>query len=69
MSLRRQQVKLAMADSVPMCIWLGKQLLGQSDKQELKQLGSTTLTITEQIITKREDADDPTVPSTSEISG
>ncbi len=32
LSLRRQQVKLADTGNVTMLIWLGKQLLGQSDK-------------------------------------
>lgn len=34
-SLRRQQVKLALAGNVTMLIWLGKNLLDQSDKAEL----------------------------------
>ena len=40
-SLRRQQVKRANAGSDTMLIWLGKQLLGQKDKQELS--GNLTL--------------------------
>jgi len=35
MSLRRIQWKLANNDNVTMAIWLGKQYLGQTDKQEL----------------------------------
>lgn len=31
-SLRRQQFRLLKAGSVPMAIWLGKQILGQRDK-------------------------------------
>ncbi|MGH8281836.1 MAG: hypothetical protein ACRERZ_06555, partial [Gammaproteobacteria bacterium] len=34
-SLRRKQYELASAGNVTMLIWLGKNLLGQSDKQEL----------------------------------
>ena len=34
-SLRRQQWKLANDGSAAMCIWLGKQLLGQKDRQDL----------------------------------
>lgn len=34
MSLRRQQVIIANTGNVSMLIWLGKQLLGQSDKVE-----------------------------------
>lgn len=35
MSLRRMQYKQAMNGNVTMLIWLGKQYLGQADKQEL----------------------------------
>ena len=34
MSLRRKQMDLAMSGNVTMNIWLGKQYLGQKDKQE-----------------------------------
>ena len=34
-SLRRKQFDLAMAGNVTMLVWLGKNLLGQSDKHEL----------------------------------
>ncbi len=34
LSLRRKQYEVAQAGSVPMLIWLGKQYLGQSEKQE-----------------------------------
>lgn len=36
-SLRRTQTKLALSGHPGMLIWLGKQFLGQSDKQETKQ--------------------------------
>ena len=35
-SLRRKQYDVAMAGSIPMLIWLGKQYLQQSDKMEQK---------------------------------
>ena len=35
MNLRAKQYKRAMDGDVPMLIWLGKQMLGQKDKQEL----------------------------------
>lgn len=35
MSLRRAQMKVALSGNVTMLIWLGKQYLGQSDKQEI----------------------------------
>jgi len=35
-SLRRKQREVAMSGSVPMLIFLGKNLLGQSDKQEVE---------------------------------
>ena len=41
-SLRRQQFKLAMSDgkgATTMLIWLGKNILGQSDKQEMIHSG------------------------------
>jgi hypothetical protein len=34
MSLRGKQFELAMKGNVAMCIWLGKQLLGQTDKYD-----------------------------------
>lgn len=33
-SLRRKQYEIAMKGNVSMCIWLGKQWLGQTDKNE-----------------------------------
>lgn len=35
--LRRKQIELARKGSVPMLIWLGKQYLGQSDRQTIQQ--------------------------------
>lgn len=37
LSLRRKQLQLARKGSVPMLIWLGKQYLGQSDRQVVHQ--------------------------------
>jgi len=37
LSLRRQQIKLVEEGNPTMAIWLGKQLLGQTDKQEIDQ--------------------------------
>lgn len=39
MSLRRKQWEVALSGNVTMLIWLGKQQLGQSDKQEIMQSG------------------------------
>ncbi|MDD5391106.1 MAG: hypothetical protein PHD37_17345 [Gallionellaceae bacterium] len=39
-SLRRRQFQLAMKGNGTMLVWLGKQYLGQTDKQEVKQEGS-----------------------------
>ena len=36
MSLRHKQFNLAMAGDRTMLVWLGKQLLGQTDKREIK---------------------------------
>lgn len=38
-SLRRKQYEVAMAGNVPMLIWLGKQRLGQADKQQTELSG------------------------------
>jgi len=35
MSLRRKQFESALAGNVTMMVWLGKQYLGQTDKQEI----------------------------------
>lgn len=35
-SIRRKQYEVAMAGSIPMLIWLGKNYLEQSDKAEIK---------------------------------
>lgn len=37
LSLRRQQIKLVEEGNPTMAIWLGKQLLNQTDKQEIDQ--------------------------------
>jgi hypothetical protein len=42
-SLRRKQFELAVAGNVTMLIWLGKNLLGQSDKQEITGKGGDPL--------------------------
>lgn len=42
-SLRRKQFELALAGNTTMLIWLGKQVLGQSDKQEITQTGPIIL--------------------------
>jgi hypothetical protein len=34
MSLKRKQLELALSGNTTMCIWLGKQYLGQTDKVE-----------------------------------
>jgi hypothetical protein len=53
MSLKRQQVEIAKAGNVTMLIWLGKQYLGQSDKQEVETHGDNSLTVVEEIVTAR----------------
>ena len=39
-SLRRQQWKAAMSGNPTMLVWLGKQMLGQRDKQDVDQTGN-----------------------------
>jgi hypothetical protein len=47
MSLRRAQFKAAVEDHQPtMLVWMGKQMLGQSDKADLKHSGRVTLNYT-----------------------
>lgn len=45
-SLRRKQYELAMSGNAAMLIWLGKQVLGQSEKQEITQTGPIVLDLT-----------------------
>ena len=42
MSVRRMQFKAAQEGSIGMMIWLGKQVLGQSDKSEVGEIGTFT---------------------------
>lgn len=42
-SLRRKQYQIAMTGHPTMLIWLGKQFLGQSDKNEIDHSGSIDL--------------------------
>lgn len=44
-SLRRTQLAMAMSGSVPLLIWLGKQYLGQSDKQEIENKTQISITV------------------------
>ena len=39
-SLRRKQFEIALKGSIPMLIWLGKQVLDQKDRQEVEQTGT-----------------------------
>lgn len=41
-SLRRQQIEVAKGGNVSMLIWLGKQMLGQADKQDVKEEATVT---------------------------
>jgi len=48
-SLRRKQLEMARRGSVPMLIWLGKQYLGQRDRQDVLQT-QRTVEIVEQVV-------------------
>jgi hypothetical protein len=48
MSLRRHQLRLAESGNVTMCIWLGKQYLGQSDRQEYTERKIDYATLTDE---------------------
>ena len=61
LSLRRHQYKLAEAGNATMLVWLGKQYLGQSDKQELDHTssdGSMSAKPTTIILTADDDSED-----------
>ena len=45
MSFRRQQYKLAESGNATMCIWLGKQYLGQKDKQDIEHSGGISIDV------------------------
>lgn len=49
MSVRRSQFKLMQSGNATMCIWLGKQILGQTDKTDItsggKELSEIRVTI------------------------
>lgn len=45
MSIRRQQFKTAAAGNPTMQIWLGKQYLGQRDKQDIDHAGGLNINI------------------------
>jgi len=44
-SLRRKQMEVALSGNVSMLIWLGKQHLGQADKQEMEHSGKVDTVI------------------------
>lgn len=44
-SVRRMQFKIAESGNASMAIWLGKQYLGQTDKQEIEQTNNKPITI------------------------
>lgn len=44
-SLRRKQVEVALSGNATMLIWTGKNLLDQSDKQEVDQSGKVEITV------------------------
>jgi hypothetical protein len=43
LSLRRKQYEMAMTGNITMLIWLGKQHLGQRDKQDIEHSGNVEL--------------------------
>ena len=52
-SLRRQQMKAAEAGNVSMLIWLGKQHLGQTEKQEMSTPADSSITFNIKPASKR----------------
>jgi len=53
-SLRSAQVRLALTGHPTMLIWLGKQFLGQSDKQEIKQENTLNVVLQDAVRELRE---------------
>ena len=53
-SLRRAQWKAAQDGNPTMLVWLGKQMLGQRDKQEIEHKGGLNITLVDNFV-----ADDP----------
>ena len=53
-SLRRAQWKAAQEGNPTMLVWLGKQMLGQRDKQEIEHKGGLNITLVDNFV-----ADDP----------
>ena len=45
MSVRRQQYKMVEAGNATMAIWLGKQYLGQRDKQDIEHSGGLDIKV------------------------
>lgn len=54
-SLRRQQIEAAKGGNVTMLIWLGKQLLGQADKQETKSEAEVTQKVAPLVLTPEDE--------------
>lgn len=59
MSLRRKQHEIAMSGDRTMLIWLGKQHLGQSDKQEIGGAGGVPLKFQVELIGSKNDTKKP----------
>lgn len=49
-SLRRKQMEIALKGNVGMLIWLGKQYLGQNDKQALEHSGNVGITLKDAVL-------------------
>jgi predicted transcriptional regulator len=52
-SLRKKQFELALNGNVTMLIWLGKQVLGQKDKQEVSSDGAAFKVVVEDYVSKK----------------
>jgi hypothetical protein len=50
-SLRRAQWKAAQDGNPTMLVWLGKQMLGQRDKQEIEHKGGLNITLVDNFVT------------------
>ena len=52
MSVRRSQYKMVEAGNPTMAIWLGKQYLGQRDKQDIEHSGGLDINVKSKLIEK-----------------
>jgi hypothetical protein len=68
MSLKRKQYELAMGGNVTMLIWLGKQLLGQTDKREVEANVKSSVNLNAQVVELVEQLEAEGAPKSSGLA-